>query len=133
VAWAPFSGGESSRASVLYASHLSGDLRASTRASSASYCPRYQRKSASRRSRTAYRSRAWRSSFCHQQAEREVRASEKTRTKEKAGEGVAKPHETQLTWKAHHAGPLWIRNASFSAWLSEAPWSRSSSQSPCSA
>jgi hypothetical protein len=52
---------------------------------------------------------------------------------EKAGEGTAKLHETQLTWKTRHAGPLWIRNASFSARLSEAPWSRSSCQSPCSA
>jgi hypothetical protein len=43
------------------------------------------------------------------------------------------PHETQLTWKTRHAGPLWIRNASFSARLSEAPWSQSSCQSPCSA
>jgi hypothetical protein len=32
-----------------------------------------------------------------------------------------------------HAGPPWIHNASFNARLSEAPWSRSSSQSPCSA
>jgi hypothetical protein len=85
AAWAPCSGGESSRASALYASHLSGDLRASTRASRASYYPRYQRESASRRSRTAYRSRARRSSSSHQQAEREVQASEKTRTREKAG------------------------------------------------
>jgi hypothetical protein len=52
---------------------------------------------------------------------------------EKRGEGTAKPHETQLTWKTRHAEPLWIRNASFSARLSEAPWSRSSCQSPCSA
>jgi hypothetical protein len=42
TAWAPCSGGRSSRASALYASHWSGDLRASTRASRASYCPRYQ-------------------------------------------------------------------------------------------
>jgi hypothetical protein len=28
---------------------------------------------------------------------------------------------------------LWIHKASFSARLSEAPWSQSSSQSPCSA
>jgi hypothetical protein len=85
AAWAPCSGGESSRASSLYASHRSDDLRASTRASRASYCPRYQRKSASRRSRTTYRSRARRSSYCHQQAEREGRASEKTRTEKKQG------------------------------------------------
>jgi hypothetical protein len=39
---APCSGGRSSRASALYASHRSGDLRASTRASRASYYPRYQ-------------------------------------------------------------------------------------------
>jgi hypothetical protein len=37
--WAPCSGGRSNRASALYASHRSGDLRASTRASRASYCP----------------------------------------------------------------------------------------------
>jgi hypothetical protein len=42
AAWAPCSGGRSSRASALYASHQSGDLRASTRASRASYYPRYQ-------------------------------------------------------------------------------------------
>jgi hypothetical protein len=42
AAWAPCSGGRSSRASALYASHWSGDLRASTRTSRASYCPRYQ-------------------------------------------------------------------------------------------
>jgi hypothetical protein len=57
--------GESSRASALYASHRSGDLSASTRASWASYCPRYQRNSASRRSKATYRSRARRSSSCH--------------------------------------------------------------------
>jgi hypothetical protein len=39
----------------------------------------------------------------------------------RVGEGTAKLHETQLTWKTCHAGPLWIRNASFSARLSEAP------------
>jgi hypothetical protein len=131
--WAPCSGGESSRASALYASHRSGDLRALARASRASYCPRYKRKSASRRSRTTYRSRAQRSSSCHQQAEREGRASEKTRTKSKQGKELRKLRETQLTWKACHAGPLWIHNASFSTRLSEAPWLRSSFQSPCSA
>jgi hypothetical protein len=52
---------------------------------------------------------------------------------EKARKGTSKPHETQLTWKTRHAGPLWIRNASFSARWSEAPWSGSSCQSPCSA
>jgi hypothetical protein len=52
---------------------------------------------------------------------------------EKAGEGIAKLHETQLTWKALHAGLLWINNASFNAQLSEAPWSQNSSQSPYSA
>jgi hypothetical protein len=85
AAWAPCSGGKSSRASALYASHLSGDLRASTRASRASYCPRNQWRSASRRSRAPYRSRAQRSSSCHQQAEREGWASEKARTKRKQG------------------------------------------------
>jgi hypothetical protein len=49
AAWMSCSGGRSSRASALYASHRSGDLRASTRASRASYCPRYQLRSASRR------------------------------------------------------------------------------------
>jgi hypothetical protein len=29
--------------------------------------------------------------------------------------------EIQLTWKTRHTRPLWIRNASFSARLSEAP------------
>jgi hypothetical protein len=52
---------------------------------------------------------------------------------EKAREGISKLHEEQLTWKMRHAGPLWICSASFSARLSKAPWSRSSSQSPCSA
>jgi hypothetical protein len=52
---------------------------------------------------------------------------------EKAGERIVKLHETQLTWKARHAGPLWIHNASFNTRLSEAPWSQSSSKSPCSA
>jgi hypothetical protein len=37
------------------------------------------------------------------------------------------------TWKMRHVGPLWIRNASFSAWLSEAPWSRNSCHSAYSA
>jgi hypothetical protein len=45
----------------------------------------------------------------------------KDTNEEKAGEEAAKLHETQLTWKTRHAGPLWIRNASFSARLSEAP------------
>jgi hypothetical protein len=57
----------------------------------------------------------------------------KDTNEEKAGEGIAKLHETQLTWKARHVGPLWIHNASFSTCLSEALWSLSSSQSPCSA
>jgi hypothetical protein len=47
-----------------------------------------------------------------------VRKSTNTR---RAGEGTAKLDETQLTWKTRHAGPLWIRNASFHAWLSKAP------------
>jgi hypothetical protein len=42
AAWAPCSRGRSNRASALYASHRSGDLRASTRATRASYYPRYQ-------------------------------------------------------------------------------------------
>jgi hypothetical protein len=51
----------------------------------------------------------------------------KDTNKEKTGEGIAKPHKIQLTWKARHVGPLWIRSASFNARLSEASWSRSSS------
>jgi hypothetical protein len=51
----------------------------------------------------------------------------------KAGGRIAKLHGIQLTWKVRHARPPWIHNASFSARLSEAPWSRSSSQSHCSA
>jgi hypothetical protein len=43
----------------------------------------------------------------------------KDMNEERAGEETAKPHKTQLTWKTRHAGPLWIRNASFSARLSE--------------
>jgi hypothetical protein len=39
---------------------------------------------------------------------------------EREGEETAKLHETELTWKTRHAGPLWIRNASFNARLSEA-------------
>jgi hypothetical protein len=42
AAWAPYSRGRTGRASTLYASHRSDDLRASTRASRASYCPQYQ-------------------------------------------------------------------------------------------
>jgi hypothetical protein len=41
AAWAPCSGGRSNKATALYASHQSSDLRASTRASRASYCSRY--------------------------------------------------------------------------------------------
>jgi hypothetical protein len=133
AAWAPCSGGRSSRTSALYASHRSGDLRASTRASRASYCPRYQWRSAPRRSRATYRSRAQCSSSCHQQAEREGRALEKSRAKRKKGKESRNFTKTQLTWKTRHAGPLWIHNASFSARLSESPWSRSSYQSPYSA
>jgi hypothetical protein len=40
---------------------------------------------------------------------------------EKTGEEIAKLHKIQLTWKTRHAGPLWIRSASFNARLSEAP------------
>jgi hypothetical protein len=40
---------------------------------------------------------------------------------ERAGKETAKLDETQLTWKTRHAGPLWTRNASFNARLSEAP------------
>jgi hypothetical protein len=40
---------------------------------------------------------------------------------EKTGEEVAKLYKIQLTWKTRHAGPLWIRSASFNARLSEAP------------
>jgi hypothetical protein len=36
------------------------------------------------------------------------------------------------TWNARHAGPVWIRSASFSALLSEAPWSRNSYHNACS-
>jgi hypothetical protein len=57
----------------------------------------------------------------------------KNTNEEKAGEETAELYENQLTWKTRHAGPLWIRSASFNARLSEAPWSRSSSQIPCSA
>jgi hypothetical protein len=41
--------------------------------------------------------------------------------RKRAGGGTAKLNETQLTWKTRHAGPLWIRIASFSAQFSEAP------------
>jgi hypothetical protein len=40
-----------------------------------------------------------------------------------AGEETTKSDEKPLTWKTCHTGPLWIRSASFSARLSEAPWS----------
>jgi hypothetical protein len=40
---------------------------------------------------------------------------------EKTGEEIAKLHKIQLTWKTRHAGPLWIRSASFNARFSEAP------------
>jgi hypothetical protein len=43
----------------------------------------------------------------------------KSTNAKRAGEGTAKLDETQLTWKTHHTGSLWIRNASFSARLSE--------------
>jgi hypothetical protein len=45
----------------------------------------------------------------------------KDTNQEKAGEEIVKPHETQLTWKTRHAGPLWICSTSFNARLSEAP------------
>jgi hypothetical protein len=41
--------------------------------------------------------------------------------------------ETQLTWKTHHAGRLWICISLFNVRLSEASWSRSSCHNPCSA
>jgi hypothetical protein len=37
------------------------------------------------------------------------------------------------TWKTRHAGPVWIRSASFSTRLSEVSWSRNSYHSSCSA
>jgi hypothetical protein len=49
-----------------------------------------------------------------------------TRSKKKSG-NLAGQH--RRTWKTCHAGPLWIRSASFSARLSEAPWPRNSSHS----
>jgi hypothetical protein len=45
----------------------------------------------------------------------------KSMNTKRVGEETAKLDETQLTWKTRHAGPLWIRSASFSARLSEAP------------
>jgi hypothetical protein len=108
------------QASALYASHRSGDLRASTRASRASYFPRYQRRSASRRSRALYLSRARRSRSCCQQERREEESG-RARTRKREGGETVRFDEIQLTWKTRHAGPLWIRSASFSARLSEAP------------
>jgi hypothetical protein len=53
--------------------------------------------------------------------------------REKIKGKTTKPSEKSLTWKMHHAGPPWIRSASLSARLSEAPWSRNSYNSACSA
>jgi hypothetical protein len=39
----------------------------------------------------------------------------------RVGEETAELDENRLTWNTRQAGPLWIRNASFSARLSEAP------------
>jgi hypothetical protein len=49
------------------------------------------------------------------------------------GEKTAKPGEKSQTQKMRHAGPPWISNASFSAPLSEVPWSRNSCHSAYSA
>jgi hypothetical protein len=58
--------------------------------------------------------------------------SGKARTRKKR-EGITTLNEQSRTWKMRHAGPLWIRRASFCARLSEALWSRNSCHSSCSA
>jgi hypothetical protein len=61
--------------------------------------------------------------------------------REKAESGNARAQKQQedtsnstmrtCTLKICHAGPAWIRRASFNALLSEAPWSRNSYHSAC--
>jgi hypothetical protein len=55
------------------------------------------------------------------------RQTRKRQDRRKKSGNLAGQH--RRTWKTCHAGPLWIRSASFSARLSEAPWPRNSSHS----
>jgi hypothetical protein len=82
--------GWSSWESARYTNHRSGDLRASTRASRELYCPRYQLRSASRRSRVSYLAQGRRSKSCRQWARREKTGSGKARTRKKAREETTK-------------------------------------------
>jgi hypothetical protein len=61
-------------------------------------------------------------------------SQEKCKCGRDEGEGkLQNPTEETRTWKTRHARPAWIRSASFSALLSEAPWSRNSCHIACSA
>jgi hypothetical protein len=65
---------------------------------------------------------------------REERSQEKhTRGRDKRGRDSKIQTEKTCTWKIRHAGPPWIRSASFNMLLSEAPWSQNSCHSACSA
>jgi hypothetical protein len=68
-------------------------------------------------------------------------AANKVREKAKSGNARAQRRQGKTlnstmrtrTLKICHAGPAWIRRASFNALLSEAPWSQNSCHSACSA
>jgi hypothetical protein len=83
-------------------------------------------------SKAPYLSQARSSSSCRQQTKTNERRAAKANAKTTEQGKRQQANERRRTWKTRHAGPPWIRSASFSARLSEASWPQSSSHSCCS-
>jgi hypothetical protein len=102
------------------------------RASRSSRCSRSWRSLALIWSKVPYLSRAQSSSSCRQQTKTNERRAAKTNAKTTEQGRKQQANKHRRTWKTRHAGPPWIRSASFSARLSKVLWPRSSSHSCCS-
>jgi hypothetical protein len=97
------------------------------------YCSLYQLSSASSQSRAPYLSRAQPSNSCRWRTKQEKAWVRGSANAEETSGKTAKPGKKSQTWKMHHPGLPWIRSDSFSARLSETPWSRNSCHGTCSA
>jgi hypothetical protein len=66
-------------------------------------------------------SRAWCSSSCRQKTETSKHHAAKNKHENDENDEIEEKRQQRLTWKTRHAGPPWIRNASFNARLSAVP------------
>jgi hypothetical protein len=107
----------SSAAISLYSSQLLSVCRTSTRASRASYCPRYQSRSWLSSARLNF-SPAWPYSSCGQQPKGE-RKNQNTKCSDEKEVGNEQQSNKDLTSKIWNDLPPWSRSASVRAALRE--------------